>query len=331
MNAPTPAPTSTRLRHAAPLLLALLLWPAAPTRAQDAQDPQGAPPAAAPSRAAIKEARSLKAQGDGAMEALRYQEALDHYSRSQALDPKPALHYNRGRALEALERFPEAVDALQRFEAEASRRLKRKVPQLETLLSELRNKVGTLQVNSQPPGASVRVRGTVVGTTPLSPLRMSVGKAAVELTLDGHEPFAREVDVTPAATTNVEAALVPLVTTGVLTVVSAVAGARVEVDGQPRGSAPTETELPAGEHTIVVSKEGYKSVQLKAIVAVGERKQLDVVLEAEAGLLSQWWLWAAVGVAVAGTVAISVALTTEGNTDKGDIPPGQVAAPLVRF
>ena len=90
-----------------PLALALLLTIAAPTSLF------AAPP--------VSPATALKQSGDDLLARRQFVEALDAYERSFAIDPNPALHYNRGRALEFLARYPEAVDAFKRFAAEARR------------------------------------------------------------------------------------------------------------------------------------------------------------------------------------------------------------------
>jgi hypothetical protein len=42
------------------------------------------------------------------------------YGEADALAPAPTLRYNRGRAHQALNRLPEALDALEAFAAEAT-------------------------------------------------------------------------------------------------------------------------------------------------------------------------------------------------------------------
>src|SRR5258708_21264757 len=73
-------------------------------------------------------AADLKKKGDAAMDSLHYQDALTAYDEAYALNHDPAILFNRGRALQALGEFPQALEQLERFSAEAPAALKSKVP-----------------------------------------------------------------------------------------------------------------------------------------------------------------------------------------------------------
>ena len=281
---------------------------------------------------AESQAKELKSQGDEAMDSLRYEEALDKYTKAYQLSRNPALLYNRGRAFEALTRYPEALDEIIKFEAEAPPDLKKKVPQLTELITSLRNKVSTLRVSSNVAGSRVVVRSKVVGTTPLpGPLRLNSGEATVEVTADGYHAFKKTVDLPGGSELEIKAELRTKSTTGILRVDSPVAGASVIIDGKRVGKAPAERALPAGKHQVLVQADGYEDSLTSAVVEAGTRKVVKVDLEKIPPVTARWWFWTGAGVIVAGGVALTVALLTEGPADKGDIAPGQVSAPLFSF
>lgn len=107
-------------------------------------------------------------------------------------------------------------------------------------------------------------------------------------------------------------------------------GADVQVDGKSLGRAPAEAELAPGNHDIIVSLDGYREKKTSAIVVEGERKRIDVSLEAKPPITKTWWFWTGIGVVVvtATVVTLVYALTTERSAGQGDIPPGQVSGPL---
>src|SRR5262249_30656935 len=121
-----------------------------------AADPPPAAPPAAPEAHASRPAE-LKKSGDRAMDALRYADAYAAYSDVYALTLDPALLYNMGRALQALNRYPEALDRLEAFQVVAPPDLKARVPRLAELIAELRGRVTTLKVTSSVEGARVLV------------------------------------------------------------------------------------------------------------------------------------------------------------------------------
>ena len=320
--------TARRLGLGGALVLWLGIAAAVPPAFAQAPKPKGKGAASkAPS-----EAEALKAQGDEAMVSLRYADALDFYTRGYDLEKNPALLYNRARALEALTRFPDALDQLEAFAREAPDELKAKVPLLGELLVELRGKVSELSVAANVAGARVLVRDQAVGTTPLSsPLRLNAGTASIEVTADGYHPWKKQVALPGGGKLDIAAKLVTRATTGVLRVTSPVAGALVLVDDERIGAVPAEVQVAAGPHRVLVQKQGYEPVRTTAVVSVGGRREMRVALDEIPPITARWWFWAGVGVVVAGGTALTVALLTERSADSGDIEPGRVSGPLVEF
>src|SRR5690606_6324474 len=74
--------------------------------------------------AAERRGRSLKEEGDAQFRARQYLDAVATYDRGYAAHPDVRVLYNKGRALEALRRYAEALSTLRRFEGAASPELR---------------------------------------------------------------------------------------------------------------------------------------------------------------------------------------------------------------
>jgi hypothetical protein len=286
----------------------------------------------APAHAEGPSADALKAQGDAAMDARRFLEALAAYDAAYAAQPGPTLLYNRARALQALGRYPEALAAIARFQATAPPDVLVRVPKLEKLVADLRAHVATLVVSCDTAGAQVRVRGEARGSTPIGdPIVLAPGRASVEVEAAGMRPFRQEIDLSEGTTLRMNVALVPAIALGTLAIRASAPGTDIEIDGHAAGVVPLELELAPGTHAIVARREGFETVRTSAVVGAMARAEVDLALTPHPPITSRWWFWTAIGVVAAGaTVAIAAGLT-ERSPSSGNASPGTVRGPLVRF
>jgi hypothetical protein len=275
------------------------------------------------------DAAEIKQRGDEAMDSGRPADALAAYVQAYDLTHDPALLYNKGRALEALTQYPQALEELQAFDRVAPADLKQRVPGLARMIDGLRARVTTVSIACDVAGARLRLRDRTIGACPLAaPITVNAGKATLEATADGYFPFTKEVDLPGGGVASLEVHLVSKTTTGILVVRASVPGASVAIDGAPSGTSPVESTLKAGSHRLDVRRDGYKPLTTTAVVTAGERREVDLSLEKEPGLLGRWWFWAGVGAVVAGGVVLVVAATTERSPDKGTVPPHVVVGGL---
>jgi hypothetical protein len=290
----------------------------------------GAPEVALAQSASDKQrAADLKKQGDAAMVSLRYDEAIEAYTKAYGITGDAALLYNRGRALQGLGDFPMALEQLESFKQQASPTLRARVPALDSLIAEVRAKVALVLVTSNAKGARILVRSKVVGTTPLGGhIKLNAGPATVEVEAEGYLPFKKDVDLQGGTETEIEAKLTLKSKMGLLTVRSPVPGARVFIDGKPAGNVPAERSLPAGTHKILVERDGYETATTTAVVNAGDKKQISIELKEKTSVLKRWWFWTGVGVVVVGGAAVTSALLIERAPDVGTFEVEQVAAPL---
>ena len=261
---------------------------------------------------------------------MRYADALADYQKALALTPDDAgLSYSIARAEQFLGDYPAALAALEAFEARATPDAKAKVGKLDDLFAEIRPRVATLSLKCSETGARVLVRDKIVGTTPLPPTRLPAGASTLQLELDGFFPVRRDVVLPGGGTLTIDAQLHPKSSSGQLGVTSDPIGARIAVDGRDLGTTSPRVELalPAGPHEVLARYDGYDDAKVSLLLAPGATRDVTVPLERSRSVLTRWWFWSAAGVAVAGGVVLTYALTTEKGADRGTLSPGRVGGP----
>ncbi len=127
-----------------------------------------------------------------------------------------------------------------------------------TLALRSRGGTGMLKITSNPDGANISIDGVSRGLTPYSGNLLS-GQHRVEISKSGYDTVTKTVYVRANGTVNEEIALAQNFETSKVQVNSSPEGATVELDGNYVGVTPCSIDIPLGEHTIKVSKEGYKS------------------------------------------------------------------------
>lgn len=285
---------------------------------------QDAPPAAPPAADRTAEMAERKKAGDQAMEALRYEDALAAYGDVYAVTKDPAMLYNMGRSLQALNRFPEALAKLRAFEVVAPPDLKARVPRLAKLIAEIRDHVSTLTITTNVEGARIVVRSTVVGKSPLpAPLELVSGPAEIEIDAEGYFPAKKSVVLAGASELKVQFDLNSRATTGMLAVKASVPHAEVLVDGKRIGIAPVEVNVAKGDHKITVKHPDYRLFETAAVVEAGRTKTVTATLQTPP-IVRRWWFWTIVGAAVAGGAAAAIAGSIERPPDSGTIAPGKL-------
>jgi len=288
--------------------------------------------APAPAGDAAERASELKRLGDAAMVQMQYLDALGHYEAAWALNEDPALLYNRGRAHQLLGDFPKALEMFEDFAARASPELRARAVTFDQLLDDVKKRVSTLRVRCNVKGARVIVREKRVGSTPLErAIRLNAGSATLEVEAEGYFPWRRRVELPGGASKELTVSLHSRRETGVLVVGSPVAGARVSVDGKAAGTVPVDVVLTPGLHRVVVRRDGYEDAVTSAMVDRGASRTLTVPLEKTRAITSRWWFWAGAGAVVLGGTALTIALMTEEPAPEGNIDPGQISAPLLRW
>ena len=148
--------------------------------------------------------------------------------------------------------------------------------------------MGTLAVQTNPPGVGVFVDGEAHGNTPAR-VSLKAGSHILELRGRG-VPRVIPVTVTANAEVSQYLELPQTPTLGSLIVQSEPAGADVTVDGVPRGKAPVNvTELTPGEHEVVLQGTGGTPVHQKVAIQAGVTASvLTPVTTVAPGPVSGW-------------------------------------------
>jgi len=148
---------------------------------------------------------------------------------------------------------------------------------------------GTVAVNTDPAGARVVIDGQAHGTTPTT-ATLSVGQHTIELSSDG---VRRTMTVNVAAGAQVSQFIeMPkaVAGTGDLQVRTDPAGAKVSVDGQPRGVSPlTVPGLTPGNHMVVLEND-LGSVNEEVSIQPGATASLVVPMKTPQGAPVSGWI-----------------------------------------
>ena len=109
--------------------------------------------------------------------------------------------------------------------------------------------------------ATVRMDGTILGTTPLEQVEVSPGEHEVAIEADRYAPARVRVDVRGRGERqSVEVVLSPLWAD--VSIGSRPAGARVILDGKDIGRTPIRTEILEGTYQLALEREGFDSVSI---------------------------------------------------------------------
>jgi hypothetical protein len=149
-------------------------------------------------------------------------------------------------------------------------------------------KLGSLSLQTSPPGVSVFVDGVARGNTPLR-ISLDAGSHIVELRGRG-VPRVIPVTVTAGAEASQYLELPETPSTGSLLVQSDPAGARVTVDGVEHGVAPVSVaDLTPGDHDVVLQADGGPAVRQRVVIQAGVTSSvLAPVSTATPGPVSGW-------------------------------------------
>lgn len=112
--------------------------------------------------------------------------------------------------------------------------------------------------------------------------------------------------------------------TGSLALASDQQEVAVHINGEEKGELPMPplTELPAGVHTVRLTKSGYLDWQSQFFIAPDEATPMWVSLqEAPAPWYKKWWVWTIAGTVVAGSAGIIAYALTRPSPPQGDTQP----------
>jgi hypothetical protein len=323
--------------HSRRVAFVVLLLAAADSWATPCHADEPVAPSPAPEAPNVTRAKERKLEGDRAMDSLRYTDALAAYNESYTLNPEPALLYNLGRTLEALDRLPEALEKLELFRTSAPAGLLAKVPGLKDRIANIQKRISQLTIKVNVEGARILVRELVAGKSPLEkPLVLKAGKASVLIEADGYFPYQANVELPGGGGYVLDAQLSSKEKVGRLVVRAPKTNVSVSIDGRSVGQAPLETLADAGTHKILARHPDHSDYATTVIVKAGEERTVMVTL-GDPPVYKRWWFWTTVGAVVVGGTVATIVVLSERAPDRGDIAPYQLTpsfyavSPVIHF
>ena len=139
-------------------------------------------------------ARKLLLDGNRLSERGLFLDALNKYKKARLIYPSSKIDLNIGSTLDALGRRPEAATYLARFLLQKGDASDKVVQQVRTFLEGIKKKVGSVEVTCPEEGATVKVDGRVIGTTPLAvPIFLEPGEHRLIVTKGAAGAFEKAV------------------------------------------------------------------------------------------------------------------------------------------
>jgi outer membrane receptor protein involved in Fe transport len=261
----------TRLRVTRTLLLSWCLWLAAfSARADDVAD----------------EADLQFNLGTERYERRDYNGALLHYLASNRLANNRNVLFNIALCYESLGQLPEAYRYYTRsLEGEADAAI---IARIRAAQARLAPRVPLLHIVTDPPGARLYIDRRDLGERGLAPQTMALpaGTYQVFAELEGYELAESEpVELRVGVERTVSLGLRRIV--GTIHVPSPVGAAvRLDADNAPElCRAPCDALAPPGQHTLILSLEGYRMARVPISLTANAMTPIFVELVAETGSL----------------------------------------------
>jgi hypothetical protein len=213
---------------------AILAW-GGPLAAQERTDP---------SEAARHFDRGYLLAQQGSLEA-----AIAEFKQAHALSPHPSVLYNLGQAYAASGRAVEAVQTLRKYLEQADAKLDaERRAQAAAVVDYQSQRIGTLKLDIEPPGAELMIDGEVLGKAPLSgPVQLTAGPHGLTVAHAGYTPRSVRVEIVGKTATNAQVRLEPSGALTRLTVTCAVPDVTVSGEGVP------STRLQRGGELVVAT------------------------------------------------------------------------------
>jgi tetratricopeptide (TPR) repeat protein len=206
----------------------------------------------APTAEDTARAKQLFEAGVADYDAGRYIDALQQFQEAYRVKPHPLVRVNIANCYDKLDRPVEALENFELFLAAPGGDPKQR-DEVRAGIKELQKRVGQVAFKVTPDGARVLVDDRDERRAPVSePVRLSVGRHRVTVSLEGYETALRVVDIKPQETEplRVDLASLPAVEAAPLAAAASPEPAGAETPPEPPAPSPqANPPLPAPEAT----------------------------------------------------------------------------------
>jgi hypothetical protein len=234
-----------------------------------------------PDEQALARAKELFRKGNELRHAGACERALVLFQESRDIVPSVPNILNAAYCKNSLGRYDEALDDYETLLTELKSELSpAEIGAIQGSMAKLGERVGSLNVIANVPGATLVVGGRARGKLPLSsPLRVVVGTTSVVVMREGYTSWTASVVVEPKKLASATAELRPLKIAGRLRIDHpSLVGAELVVDGAPVGKVPWDGVLGPGRHWLSVHKGEQGSAPESVIVVKGQTASITPVL-----------------------------------------------------
>ncbi len=194
-----------------------------------------------PAKGEIAEAQRRFQRATELYEENNLPAALAEFRKAYSLAPNYRVLYNIGQLCFLMQDNPCAYSAFAGYLEQGGGEIpERRREEIQRDLARLQARVAKLRIVADRPGAEVTVDDVVVGTTPLAePVIVSAGRPRVRVSLPGHAPVTRVVEVAGMETVRLDVHLAPIPTGDEQTAVPPRAPEAVATPEPPRPTAAT--------------------------------------------------------------------------------------------
>jgi tetratricopeptide (TPR) repeat protein len=218
--------------------------------------------------------------GNILLENGEFDAASEAFERSVKLNPDKDNLYNLAKCYEVTHRYTEALSLFERILNEFDDALDFEIhDEVSSRISALNASVARLKVESAPAGASIRIDGVTVGNSPLQePLVLMPGDHKLEVSLEGYETVAHQVNLVAGAQKDV---LITLqFSKATLSILSNEAGAAIWLNGRNIGVTPLAQPLllDAGVYRVLLQKAGFGAAEEEINLSAGGENTVRIDL-----------------------------------------------------
>jgi prefoldin subunit 5 len=251
----------------------------------------------------MEEAKRHFSQGVALYNDGNFNAALAEFEAAYKIKQSPAVLYNIGLTHKSLFHYNEAIESLQQYLAADKKMPKERQKEVQQLVSEMRALLAEVTLNIIPDGAQVKLDDRTIGQSPMKPYLIAAGNHTLEVLAEGYQPQKKEILVSAGQALTINLKLTAIPKSGKAHITASQPNSTVTVDSKLVGVAPVDVELPLGGHQLEVRSKGYSTYHSELVVAGGQVRDVNVILELPVAgphkWYTKWYVWVPVGAAVA--------------------------------